>query len=503
MFRNIFCVLLLSLYLVGDNGVLGLPHGNQKAVGGAQDNQMQKASGGAQDHQMQKADGGAQDHQMQKAGGSGAQDNQMKKAGGDSQENQKPGGGDHKQQKDPKAKGKSKGHGHKGKGGGKDLAATCPPQVTVTVDPTSASSSADAGTATSSSSTAEATPVNNAGAAESSSSTAAAETASSSDDNTATTTAASASETTSAASADTTTSCPATVTVTVDPTSSADASSTATSAAASATDATCDTSTEDSGADSGSDAGSAVGDADFGICTVPKIEFGVGFDGRKETSFRPTDLVNYNHGSAQNIGIITQFVCDQLVNRCKANQAAKDLCAKAQAAAAAKPPKTGADADAFNEVFGEDTNFSAVQAIDDQGNPIAGSTSRRSPSLNILRSRARRAHLRRQANCASSTADAATSTSSAAPAATSASTSSSDNLQTFTGALGDIKPPAVNRGGKGFVVEGSDDFLNVAAALGRSCDIQHNKCANLANSGGGFSVGDCDQQNNECHAAIN
>ncbi|KAL0580995.1 hypothetical protein V5O48_000989 [Marasmius crinis-equi] len=76
----------------------------------------------------------------------------------------------------------------------------------------------------------------------------------------------------------------------------------------------------------------------------------------------------------------------------------------------------------------------------------------------------------------------------------------SGNLQTFTGALGGTAP-AVTPGGRGFQVEGSDDFLNVGAALGRSCDIQHNQCANAANSGGGFSVGDCDQQNNDCRAA--
>ncbi|KAH8824935.1 hypothetical protein DL96DRAFT_1467176, partial [Flagelloscypha sp. PMI_526] len=78
----------------------------------------------------------------------------------------------------------------------------------------------------------------------------------------------------------------------------------------------------------------------------------------------------------------------------------------------------------------------------------------------------------------------------------------SGNIQTFTGALGGAKAPAVTKGGRGLVVEGSDDFLNAGAALGRSCDIQHNQCANLANSGGGFSVGDCDKQNNDCHAAI-
>ena len=33
---------------------------------------------------------------------------------------------------------------------------------------------------------------------------------------------------------------------------------------------------------------------DFGSCTVPQIEFGQGFDGRKETSFRPVDQSESN-----------------------------------------------------------------------------------------------------------------------------------------------------------------------------------------------------------------
>lgn len=35
---------------------------------------------------------------------------------------------------------------------------------------------------------------------------------------------------------------------------------------------------------------------DFGKCTVPQIEFGVGFDNRKETSFQPVDQTSYDHG---------------------------------------------------------------------------------------------------------------------------------------------------------------------------------------------------------------
>jgi len=81
---------------------------------------------------------------------------------------------------------------------------------------------------------------------------------------------------------------------------------------------------------------------------------------------------------------------------------------------------------------------------------------------------------------------------------------SGQNIQTFAGALGGATAPAVTAGGRGFVVEGSDDFLNVGAALGRSCDIQHNQCANIANSStgraSGLTVGQCDQQNTACHA---
>jgi len=72
--------------------------------------------------------------------------------------------------------------------------------------------------------------------------------------------------------------------------------------------------------------------------------------------------------------------------------------------------------------------------------------------------------------------------------------------------VGDKTAPAVTAGGRGFIVEGSDQFLNIGAALGRSCDIQHNKCADFANSQAGRStgltVGQCDQQNTACHAAI-
>jgi len=84
--------------------------------------------------------------------------------------------------------------------------------------------------------------------------------------------------------------------------------------------------------------------------------------------------------------------------------------------------------------------------------------------------------------------------------------SASGNLQKFTGALGGSAAPPVEAGGRGFVVTGeSDSFLNIAAAIGRSCDVQHNACADIANSAAGrasgLSVGQCDTQDTQCRAA--
>ncbi|KAL8283946.1 hypothetical protein RQP46_005059 [Phenoliferia psychrophenolica] len=76
----------------------------------------------------------------------------------------------------------------------------------------------------------------------------------------------------------------------------------------------------------------------------------------------------------------------------------------------------------------------------------------------------------------------------------------SGKATTFTGTLGGAAPE-VTAGGRGFIVSGSDDFVNSAAALKRSCDIQHNACANAANSGGGFTVAECDAQDTACTAA--
>lgn len=56
-------------------------------------------------------------------------------------------------------------------------------------------------------------------------------------------------------------------------------------------------------------------------------------------------LASFNHGSAQNIDIITQFICDTLTNSCGADQTAKNTCATAITASKAQTVKTGAQAD--------------------------------------------------------------------------------------------------------------------------------------------------------------
>jgi len=100
----------------------------------------------------------------------------------------------------------------------------------------------------------------------------------------------------------------------------------------------------------------------------------------------------------------------------------------------------------------------------------------------------------------------ATTAAAAAAAPTELVAATSGNLQKFTGALGGSVAPPVTVGGRGFVVSGeSDSFLNLAAATGRSCDVQHNACADIANSAAGraegLTVGQCDTQDTQCKAA--
>ncbi|KAH7341280.1 hypothetical protein B0J17DRAFT_610233 [Rhizoctonia solani] len=177
--------------------------------------------------------------------------------------------------------------------------------------------------------------------------------------------------TTAPANNDPANTCPAvpTVTVTVDPSApTATATEIATNTASASTDPSA---TSTAAAPPAATAAPANGDINLGSCSDPTIKFGAGIEGRTETSFIPNNLQEFNHGSAQNSAIITQFICDTFVNSCKADQAAVDACKQAKDAAAAAGAKKGAAADAFNAVFGVTTNFAAIQALDDQGRAVA------------------------------------------------------------------------------------------------------------------------------------
>ncbi|QRW04111.1 hypothetical protein RhiLY_03110 [Ceratobasidium sp. AG-Ba] len=162
--------------------------------------------------------------------------------------------------------------------------------------------------------------------------------------------------------------CPpvATVTVTVDPAATATATG-----VPQAPDASTPAAGSGSNGGAAGISGSLSANINLGSCTDPTIRFGAGIEGRKETSFIPNNLKEFNHGSAQASGIITKFICDTFVNSCKADAAAQQVCQQALQAAAAAGAKQGAAADAFNAAFGFKSNFASIQAIDSQGKPVA------------------------------------------------------------------------------------------------------------------------------------
>ena len=89
---------------------------------------------------------------------------------------------------------------------------------------------------------------------------------------------------------------------------------------------------------------------DLGSCPNPTIIFALGLDGRKDPSFAPADETTFTHGSALNIKVITDFICQQLGVKCKASTATIDACN--QGATAAQGVQGQAAADAFNAALG-------------------------------------------------------------------------------------------------------------------------------------------------------
>ena len=89
--------------------------------------------------------------------------------------------------------------------------------------------------------------------------------------------------------------------------------------------------------------------------STPTIDFQLGRAGRKATegTFLPTDaVVAKGQQDALNPNIITNRVCDQLTNVCKANAAAVTKCKAAQAKVAALGTKDASTATAFNSALG-------------------------------------------------------------------------------------------------------------------------------------------------------
>jgi hypothetical protein len=136
------------------------------------------------------------------------------------------------------------------------------------------------------------------------------------------------------------------------------ASSASTSAAAAATGAaTAAGAGATSDAVTGTFAGfqaSTISGLDFGICT-PTIKFEAGLNGRKTTEFTfqaQDPVVNKGQQEALNPNIITNRICDQITNVCKANAAAKTACADAKAQILALGTRDSSTADAWNTALG-------------------------------------------------------------------------------------------------------------------------------------------------------
>ncbi|PNH44505.1 hypothetical protein VD0004_g3170 [Verticillium dahliae] len=88
--------------------------------------------------------------------------------------------------------------------------------------------------------------------------------------------------------------------------------------------------------------------SDFGACADPSIQFAEGLDGRAEASFGPAG--DFDHGSANNVDIITSFICGQLGSRCGAGEATVAACEDGAAAASGLEGEQAAQA--FNSALG-------------------------------------------------------------------------------------------------------------------------------------------------------
>ena len=71
-------------------------------------------------------------------------------------------------------------------------------------------------------------------------------------------------------------------------------------------------------------------------CSDPTIKFAAGLDDRQQKSFESNHLPDFNHGSALSNGVIANFICSQLQNKCKASDSAVAACTAGKTAANSK-----------------------------------------------------------------------------------------------------------------------------------------------------------------------
>jgi hypothetical protein len=94
------------------------------------------------------------------------------------------------------------------------------------------------------------------------------------------------------------------------------------------------------------DAAEATGAVDAQGCDLSVVFTDSPADGRGAAAFEATDLATFPHGSALKIGVISDFICQQAVNKCNLDAASADACNAASTTA--KTLEGQAAADAFN-----------------------------------------------------------------------------------------------------------------------------------------------------------
>lgn len=141
-----------------------------------------------------------------------------------------------------------------------------------------------------------------------------------------------------------------------------------------------------------------------------------------------------------------------------------------------------------------------ADVTEDEINAAVGGTSTSNTNTGSASSSGNAASASGNANSASGNANSASGN---AASSANANAATGTNVQTFTGSLGGAPPPVTSdsASNRPFTVNG-DSFVNAGAALQRSCAVQHNACANAANSGSStFTVADCETQEQDCNAA--